>query len=188
MYNLRRTIIFGVAFLVLFFQCATTLAQTSKKQSNNSGSKVDLNTATEKDLDTLPGVGPATAKKIIAARPYASVDDLSKSGIPASTIQKIKPLVTAGGGSAANAANNVSASNQAQPEPPSQTPPSRQTATTSAAQGNPGPGMVWVNLDSGVYHYQGSRYYGKTKNGKYMSESEAINAGYHAAKNEKKPQ
>ena len=48
--------------------------------------------------------------------------------------------------------------------------------------------MVWVNLNSGVYHYEWSRYYGKTKNGKYMSESEAVSAGYHAAKNEKKPQ
>jgi hypothetical protein len=45
-----------------------------------------------------------------------------------------------------------------------------------------------VNLDSGVYHYPNSRYYGKTKSGKYMSEADAEQAGYHAAKNEKKPQ
>jgi hypothetical protein len=44
--------------------------------------------------------------------------------------------------------------------------------------------MVWVNLDSGVYHMEGTRYYGKTKNGKYMSEADAIKAGYRAAKNE----
>jgi len=48
--------------------------------------------------------------------------------------------------------------------------------------------MVWVNLDSGVYHYSNSRYYGKTKNGKYMSEADAQKAGYRAAKNEKEPQ
>jgi len=48
--------------------------------------------------------------------------------------------------------------------------------------------MVWVNLDSGVYHYPNSHYYGKTKNGRYMSEGDALKAGYHAAKNEKKPQ
>ena len=48
--------------------------------------------------------------------------------------------------------------------------------------------MVWVNLESGVYHYEGSRYYGKTKSGKYMSEADAVKAGYHPAKNEKKPQ
>jgi hypothetical protein len=44
---------------------------------------------------------------------------------------------------------------------------------------------VWVNLDSKVYHYSGTRYYGNTKNGKYMSEADAIKAGYTAAKNEK---
>ena len=48
--------------------------------------------------------------------------------------------------------------------------------------------MVWVNLSSGIYHHSGSQFYGKTKNGKYMSEEDAIKAGYHAAKNEKKPQ
>jgi hypothetical protein len=41
--------------------------------------------------------------------------------------------------------------------------------------------MVWVNTDSGIYHKQGSRYYGKTKQGKYMSETDAIKAGYRAS-------
>jgi len=39
-------------------------------------------------------------------------------------------------------------------------------------------------LDTRVYHKPGTRYYGKTKNGKYMSESDAIKAGYRAAKKE----
>jgi hypothetical protein len=39
---------------------------------------------------------------------------------------------------------------------------------------------VWVNLDSGVYH-KGGRWYGKTKNGKFMSEADAKKAGYKAA-------
>ena len=34
--------------------------------------------------------------------------------------------------------------------------------------------MVWVNTDSHIYHKEGSRYYGKTKQGKYMSEADAI--------------
>jgi len=40
--------------------------------------------------------------------------------------------------------------------------------------------QVWVNLDSGKYH-KGGRWYGKTKNGKFMSEAEAKAAGYKAA-------
>jgi len=40
---------------------------------------------------------------------------------------------------------------------------------------------VWVNTNSGIYHCPGSRWYGKTKQGKYMSECEALEAGYRAA-------
>ncbi|HXX00272.1 MAG TPA: hypothetical protein VEJ00_03585 [Candidatus Acidoferrales bacterium] len=41
-------------------------------------------------------------------------------------------------------------------------------------------GKVWVNLDSKVYHKSG-RWYGKTKNGKFMTEDEAKAAGYKAS-------
>jgi len=57
---------------------------------------VDLNTASQQELEGLKGVGPATAKKIIEHRPYNSVDELSKAGIPAKTINGLKPFVTAG--------------------------------------------------------------------------------------------
>ena len=44
-------------------------------------------------------------------------------------------------------------------------------------------GQVWVNLESKVYH-KGGRWYGKTKNGKFMSEADAKAAGYRAAEKE----
>lgn len=40
---------------------------------------------------------------------------------------------------------------------------------------------VWVNLDTGVYH-KGGRWYGKTKNGKFMTVDDAKKAGYKPAK------
>ena len=43
--------------------------------------------------------------------------------------------------------------------------------------------QVWVNTAAGVYHYPGTRWYGHTKQGKYMSEKDAIAQGYRAARN-----
>jgi competence protein ComEA len=57
---------------------------------------VDLIGAAQKELEALPGVGEATAKKIIAGRPYARVDDLSRAGVKAKTIESLRPLVTVG--------------------------------------------------------------------------------------------
>jgi hypothetical protein len=41
--------------------------------------------------------------------------------------------------------------------------------------------QVWVNTSSGVYHCPGGQYYGNTKRGKYLDESEAVAHGYRAA-------
>ena len=63
-----------------------------------TGGKVDLNKATAEQLDTLPGIGPATAAKIVAARaeaPFLIVDELKTRGIISDRVlQQIRPLVT----------------------------------------------------------------------------------------------
>jgi hypothetical protein len=40
---------------------------------------------------------------------------------------------------------------------------------------------VWVNTDSGVYHCPGTRWYGATKEGRYMTQKEAQDSGYRPA-------
>jgi DNA uptake protein ComE-like DNA-binding protein len=153
---------------------------------------VDLNTASAKELEDLPGVGPATAKKIIAGRPYSSVDDLSKAGVSKSTIGKIASMVTVSGAAAAPKSASKSKSSSA-PASESSTKSSKASKSASsepdeaAYQPPPSKGMVWVNLDSKIYHREGDRWYGKTKNGKYMTEADAEKAGYRVSKEKGEP-
>ena len=164
--------------------------KTASKGKEAMAGTVDLNTASEKDLEALPGVGKATAKKIVAGRPYASVSDLSKAGVSASTISKISSMVTVGGGAAAAGASSKKAAPSGEtaatsPSAPAQRvqpkAPESATGATEARQA-PARGMVWVNTETKVFHYEGDRWYGKTKEGKFMTEQDAIRAGYRAAK------
>ena len=69
---------------------------------------------------------------------------------------------------------------------PPQTAPAADTSAPAADQQTdarvaPKTVVVWVNTASRVYHRPGSRWYGKTRHGKYMTEKDAIKAGYRLA-------
>jgi predicted flap endonuclease-1-like 5' DNA nuclease len=207
----RKNIFVLVGCLGLFLSAASapTFAAQSKtkrtsktKESTETSNKtpVDLNSASEQELIDLPGIGPALAKRIIANRPYSSVSDLSKASVPDKTIKKITPMVTTSSSStAAQSKTPASSKTTAASEEPSSTPAASNRAKTANTNAPPasatqaaggGNGKVWVNTKSGVYHKEGDRWYGKTKEGKYMTEDEAIKAGYRADKEKqaKKPE
>lgn len=78
-------------------EIASSGGTNSTNGSSATGGKIDLNRATAEELDTLPGIGPATAAKIIAARtekPFVIVDDLRDLRIISeSVLQGIRALV-----------------------------------------------------------------------------------------------
>ncbi len=181
-----------------------TLSLAQKKEEKKSAkvapaSAVDINTATSAELEAVPGIGASTAKKIIAARPYSSVADLSKAGLQANQLKSIMPMLKVG---AASAMPSMPAMPKTTPIPAMPTMPAAVTpaptkmsmppaatkaaANMGGAMGTPAPGggagMVWANTESKVFHRQGDKYYGTTKHGKYMTEADAVKAGFHETK------
>ena len=94
-----------VLFLgVLVSACATekapaeTVGATERPVAATSAeaSSVNLNTATQRELESLRGIGPATAKRIIRNRPYVSTAELSRAEVAGPIIELIGPRVTVG--------------------------------------------------------------------------------------------
>ena len=166
-------------------------SSANKSHKTAPTSPVDLNNATQAELQSVPGIGASTAKKIIAGRPYSSVSDLSKAGLSSKQVQGFSSMVKVGPAPARNAVSSP----QPSPQPSSAPLPTASTnrsspraSTTNAASSSAAPapgggtGMVWVNTETKVFHRQGDKWYGKTKKGKYMKEADALQAGYHASK------
>jgi competence protein ComEA len=58
--------------------------------------KINLNRASLEQIQSLPGVGPGLGAHILAGRPYRTLADLARDGVPFPTLEKIAPLITLG--------------------------------------------------------------------------------------------
>ena len=120
------------------------------------------------------------AKKAGACRGHKGVQQwfATDASAPATSAKATKAS-TATATPAAEPAPAPAASAPAATPAPARAPKTSNTSNVAQAPGG-GPGMVWVNTPTNVYHCPGSRYYGKTKEGKYMTEAQAKAAGAHA--------
>jgi competence protein ComEA len=98
--NLARVLVDGEQILVGRVAPPGGLATgTSPSAPAPAGTLVNLNTATSEQLDTLPGVGPVTAQKILDWRAahgaFSSVEELLEiDGIGEKTLAELVPHVT----------------------------------------------------------------------------------------------
>ena len=124
----------------------------------------------ESPAATAPGTAASPAEK--RSRKKAKTE-VAASPAPSASLGKFKlgdlfkPKTSA---SAAPVAASPAPATRVGPE----------AATNPPAQGG-GHGLVWVNTESHVYHREGSRFYGTTKKGKYVTEADAIKEGDRAA-------
>ena len=100
--NWQKRIAIALAVLSLL-SAVILLIRNSSDLGDNLGHApgsliVNINTATEKELQTIPGIGPARAAQIAAGRPYDSVDELvAIVGIGEESIDGVRPFVTVEG-------------------------------------------------------------------------------------------
>jgi len=70
-----------------------------REPSESMPHRVDINFASEAEIDALPGIGPALAREIIRSRPYSSAEELDRvKGISKKMAARLLPLVKAGQG------------------------------------------------------------------------------------------
>jgi hypothetical protein len=115
-----------------------------------------------------PAPAPATAAPPAAAAPAHAPAPAPAAAAPSAAPARPAPTAAAPAATAPTGTNQYSTEVQAKGRCPADT-------------------VVWVNLNSKIYHFAGTKAYGKTKEGAYMCEKDALGETFRASKNEKHP-
>ncbi|MFT3894868.1 MAG: ComEA family DNA-binding protein [Anaerolineales bacterium] len=99
--NLARPLEDGEQLDIPFVEGFSPVVATPEETFQPTSDLININTATVDELDTLPGIGPTTAQKIVEYRdtngPFLSKEDIvNVSGVGPTTYDRIKDLITAG--------------------------------------------------------------------------------------------
>lgn len=100
--NLAALVEDGEKLDIPYIEGASPVLATPEEQVVTTTTElIDINTASQSELESLPGIGPTTAKKIIEYRetngPFLSIEDIiNVSGIGPGTYERIKDLITVG--------------------------------------------------------------------------------------------
>jgi Protein of unknown function (DUF3761) len=136
---------------------AALIAATASNAQAPSGSTGECKDGTYSSAESKRG----------ACAGHGGVKDWYKTATPAKATAAPAPAATKAAPAAPMAAAPAA-------------PAAKTSATPMAAAPGGGAGKVWVNSKSKVYHCSSDKYYGKTKEGEYMTEAAAKAAGNHA--------
>lgn len=99
-YGLKQNADIGSVDLAKLVNNYQTIIIPAKKAVNvsekviTSSNYINVNEATTKDLEELPGIGAASSNKIVSNRPYTDLEDLKRSGLTSSQLDNISELIT----------------------------------------------------------------------------------------------
>jgi len=153
---MKSTALIAVA-LACLLAGSTVYAQQSAAPAGSTGQCKD-------------GTYSTNATKKGACNGHKGVKEWYAASSTSTSATKAAPAAAAAAAPAAAAAAPAAA---AAATPAAAAKKSSSSAPTGAAAPGGGPGMVWVNSSSKVYHCPSDKWYGKTKKGEYMSEADA---------------
>ncbi len=158
---------------------SSAAAEPAAKTTHARGSKKAEQAAPA--ANAAPAAAPATAGAMSAT----CKDGTSWSGKSKRGACRGHKGVASWPSATAAAAPVAAAPAKNMPASPTATPRSdSHTSSAGGSMGSPAPGggagKVWVNTGSKTYHCQGTKWYGTTKHGEYMTEAQAKSQGYHA--------